>query len=191
MEAGKLQNDAPFLPWQAWQIANPALNGGAAAINARVPRYTRFIENLRLMTLALADLYQNQTMAPHWTQESHDFAGRFTHLLKYYRGVFGSFCTWMQAQAGTYAQQRPVSQIWANYCQTLFAFNLTLSSLPVPWRAVGNIVDNAALQQGIPAEAPLELVVQVFLSVYDRKNDSNTPGTLANPGMLIYLIPSE
>ncbi|MCJ1394354.1 hypothetical protein MMC18_007232 [Xylographa bjoerkii] len=155
--------------------------GGIVAINARVQRYTRFIQNLRLMTLALSDL--NRDMAPHWTQESRDFAGRFTFLLKYYRGVFGNFCTWVQAQNGTCAQSPPTA-IWTDYTKALFAFNVALASLPAPWRAVGNIVNDPAAPQIIPAEALLELVVQVFLDVYDRNNATNTPGALNTPDLV-------
>lgn len=194
---GKLQNDGPMLPWQSWQVAKPAANGGAAAINARVPKYTRFIRNLRLMALALGSLARDVNLTPRWTQESHDLGGRFYCILKYYRGVFGNFFSWIQTEPGTCAlirlstdpANRPSvedkSQFfnWVDFLAALLDFDFALRALPIAWRAVGNIVNNPAVQQTIPAEAPLELVVQIFLNVYDRNNATNTPGVLNTPGM--------
>lgn len=62
--------------------------------------------------------------------------------------------------------------------QSLKIFFTALAILPNNWLAqvAGVIIDNTEQQQAIPAESPLELVVQIYLNVHDAVNRLHAPG---------------
>ena len=58
--------------------------------------------------------------------------------------------------------------------------------LPHEWtdEGINNIVDNPNRDQRIPAEAPLELVVQIFLNLHDQIDHLHDPGKYTAPYLL-------
>lgn len=58
--------------------------------------------------------------------------------------------------------------------------------LPHEWtdEGINNIVNNPNRDQRIPAEAPLELVVQIFLNLHDQIDHLHDPGKYTAPYLL-------
>ena len=79
-------------------------------------------------------------------------------------------------------------QIWYDFMRALGTLMDLLIFLPNEWTEEGieHIVDDPKRDQQIPAEAPLELVVQLFLNLCDKINPLRDSGKHIIPSILIY-----
>jgi hypothetical protein len=76
-----------------------------------------------------------------------------------------------------------IQPIWFDFMQSLGGFVELLISLSKEWtdEGISNVVDKSDQEQLIPAEAPLELVVQIFLNLHDQINHLDNPGKSTVP----------
>ncbi len=98
----------------------------------------------------------------------------------YFYGALTHFALWIVAQsaAKTVAQRGHTS--WIDFMKSLTNFWNVLDNLPVYWLAQGTNALGFSRQQKqrIPAEAPLELVTQIYLLVHDRRKPLRNPGKI-------------
>lgn len=96
------------------------------------------------------------------------------------------FALWIVAQSAKTIAHRDHS-LWIDFMTSLINLWKVLDNLPVNWLAQGsNALDLSTQQkQWIPAEAPLELVTQIYLLVHDRRKPLRNPGKIM--ALLIFL----
>ena len=75
-------------------------------------------------------------------------------------------------------------RVWVDFVHILEEFWDLLVSLPNDWtdEGIDTIVDDHERDQRIPAEAPLELVVQILLNLHDPVDHLTTPGKFSKKG---------
>ena len=96
----------------------------------------------------------------------------------YFYGAMAHYSSWIFGQTEVNSVAQTGDPDWTTFLQSLGSFFAVLASLPNTWLDLGNriVLDETGQQQIIPAEAPLELVVQIYLMVHDAVNHLVDPG---------------
>ena len=157
-------------------------------INARLPRYRVLAINLTQMVTAAQTLWNDATYQPHFDNSTTTLAQRLVWSAGYFCTGLYAFAKWAQTAAGS--AQRERDQPWADFWDALGNLFIALLNVPAGWfdAAEHNLQENDPTQmQQVPAEAPLELVAQIYLNVYDAAHAGAYPQGLISPGRWIHV----
>lgn len=166
----------PVASWEVYDLS--LLPKNRAAINSRVLKYTSLTKNLTMMMASVYRLYRDPKYQTSFGLEVVNLASRLTWIMLYFYGAMTHYSSWIFGQT----QVNSVAQIggpsWITFLQSLHDFFAVLANLPNNWLNPGTeiIIDDIGQQQIIPAEAPLELVSQIYLIVHDEVNHLRDPG---------------
>ena len=173
---GLLEAIGPVASWEGYDLSLTPRN--RPAINSRVLKYTSLTNNLTKMMASVLNLYLDPVYRPSFVLETVDLASRLTWIMLYFYGAMTHYSSWIfhQTQVNSAAQRNDSD--WITFLQSLNNFFAVLASLPSDWLAQGTgvVLDDTEQEQIIPAEAPLELVAQIYLDVYDAFNRLEDPG---------------
>ena len=81
-------------------------------------------------------------------------------------------------------------QVWIDFVLGLKGFMKLVIFLPNDWtdEVIEKIVDDYESDQQIPAEAPHELMMQIFFNLHDPVDDLTTPGKFIPPRKSIIIL---
>ena len=174
--AAPLKATGPVASWEGYDLS--LLPRDRRAINSRVLKYTSLTRNLTMMMTSILLLYRDPLYQPSFIPEIMELASRLTWIMLYFYGAMTHYAWWIfgQSQVNSIAQMNGPD--WITFMQSLENFFTILASLPHNWLALGTdiIIDDTGQEQIIPAEAPLELVAQIYLNVHDAVNYLGDPG---------------
>ena len=180
--AGRLEASGRVPRWDAWDLHGfPPVAG---QMNARVERYQKLTTNLTKLLRAVYNLDQNEgPLELHRNRgplngDNLTLATRLTSIILYFYGAMSQYSQWISAQNVTNSAAARNTQAWIDFVQSLKNLFELLTSLPIAWYTNNVIVDDITADQTIPAEAPLELAVQICLNVRDAVEALDTPRKL-------------
>ena len=166
----------PVASWEVYDLSR--LPGDRRAINSRVLKYTSLTKNLTRLMASVFNLYLNPMYRPSFVPGIESLASRLTWIMLYFYGAMSHYSSWIfgQTQVNSVAQRDGPD--WITFLNSLGQFFNVLANLPGNWLAQGTdyVIDDTGQQQIIPAEAPLELVAQIYLNVHDAVNHLGDPG---------------
>lgn len=166
----------PVASWAVYDLS--LLPRDRRAINSRVLKYTSLTKNLTRMMASVFDLYLDPVYRPFFIPEVENFASRLTWIMLYFYGAMSHYSSWIFSQIQVNSVAQRDGPDWITFLKSLGQFFNILAILPDSWLAQGTdyVIDDIGQQQLIPAEAPLELVVQIYLNVHDAVNHLGDPG---------------
>lgn len=166
----------PVASWEVYDLS--LLPRDRAAINSRVVKYASLTNNLTKMMTSVYNLYRDPKYQPSFVPEVVNLASRLAWIMLYFYGAMTHYSSWIFSQTQVYSVAQEGGPEWITFLQSLGNFFTVLASLPNIWldQGTGLVLDDTGQQQIIPAEAPLELVVQIYLIVHDAVNHLTDPG---------------
>lgn len=166
----------PVASWEVYDLSQ--LPGHRAAIDSRVLKYTSLTKNLSNMMLSVWTLYRDPRYEQFFVPELESLASRLTWIMLYFYGAMTHYSSWIfgQTQVNSIAQRGDPD--WTTFVRSLGQFFTVLAKLPTHWLSAGLdvVINNTGQQQIIPTDAPLELVVRIYLFIHDMANDLRDPG---------------
>ena len=93
-------------------------------------------------------------------------ASRLTWIVMYFYGAMTHYSTWIFNQTQVISVAQTQGPDWHAFLASFASLFTLLANLPDDWRRPGNehLIDDTGQQQVIPTEAPLELVVQIYVA---------------------------
>ncbi|MCJ1346923.1 hypothetical protein MMC31_005143 [Peltigera leucophlebia] len=166
----------PVASWEVYDLN--LLPKDRRAINSRVLKYTSLTNNLTKMIASVYNLYRDPVYRPCFVPEVVNLSSRLTWIMLYFYGAISHYSSWVFGQTQVNSVAQGSGPDWITFLQSLGQFFTVLASLPDIWLAQGTdiVIDDTGQQQIIPAEAPLELVVEICLNVHDAVHHLGDPG---------------
>lgn len=162
--------------WKAYDLS--LLPKDRALINSRVLKYASLTDNLTKMMASVYNLYQDPKYQSFFISEVVNSASRLTWIMLYFYGAMSHYSSWISKQTEVNSVAQTEGPDWITFLRNLGNFFSVLASLPKTWleQGVNSINDDITQVQMIPAEPPLELVVQIYLMVHNAADRIKNPG---------------
>lgn len=181
---GRLEATGNAPAYDAFRIPGPVSPGpgfNMGAVDGQVSKYTTLCKNLNDTLRAAMALNADPNYTPHFTPETVALAQRLTWLAAYFYGGLARFSSWVQDLPNSAAKTNAAQ--WSPHVTELSNLFGTLAFVPEAWfTGANNLQDVDTVLQKVPAEAPLELVAQIYLNVHDRAHIAPYPNGLTTPG---------
>ncbi|KAI0437775.1 hypothetical protein F4803DRAFT_555659 [Xylaria telfairii] len=175
--AGRLEATGYAPSFNSWDFGDAPRR---EQIIGRLPKLGRLVDNVTLILRAVFNLDQNKG-----DDELHnrngpligvnlELAQRLTWISRYFHGVAAHYEMYVRTQ-NINLKSKENSAMWSKYTTSTANLLQLLGNLPTTWFQDDQITNNPKYPQHLPAEAPLELAVQICLNIRDAADPLNTP----------------
>lgn len=167
--------NGPVLSWEVYDLS--LFPKDKLLTNSRLLKYASLTNNLTKMMASVYNLYRNPDYERSFDSCVLFLTSRLTWIMLYFYGAMSHYKSWIFGQTQVESMAQTEGPHWITFKRSLGDFFIVLASLPDIWleQGINSLINDVGQQQIIPAEAPLKLIVQIFLNVHESIHSLRNP----------------